>query len=247
MEAIRLETYDGIELAANLYLPPGGAEWARGIIVCHGFGSRKENYSDFGERAAEAGLAALIPDLRGHGESEGEVDANIFNDVAAALLYLQERPEVNPAGISIRGASMGGWLAIHTAARLPDIASVIAVCAANETHMLMAVEEVGVVQRGHESPVVPKDFSARVSVNSTASLIYRLDILKAVKRISPRPLLLIHSEGDEVIPPHVSQSLYDDGLEPKTFWLLPGGDHRNAQHSPVVDERIFEWMGLSKA
>jgi len=242
MEAIRLETYDGIELAANLYLPEAGAEWARGVIVCHGFGSRKENYADFGERAAAAGLAALILDLRGHGESEGEMDGNIFNDVAAALLYLQKRPEVNPAGISIRGASMGGWLAIHTAVHLPDLDSVIAVCPANEMHMSMLVEEVGMVQRGHESPVVPKDFSARVSVNATAALIYRLDILKAVKRISPRPLLLIHSEGDEVIPPHVSQSLYDDALEPKTFWLLPGGDHHNAQHSQEVDARIFEWL-----
>jgi fermentation-respiration switch protein FrsA (DUF1100 family) len=241
MEVTRLETYDGIELAANLYLPRAGAEWARGIIVCHGFGSRKENYADFGERAAEAGLAALIPDLRGHGESDGEVDSNIFNDVAAALLYLQKRPEVNPAGISIRGASMGGWLAIHTAARLPDIASVIAVCAVNEMHMSMLVEEVGLVQRGHKSPIVPEE-PPRVNVNSVAALIYRLDILKAVRRISPRPLLLIHSEGDEVVPPHVSQNLYDDALEPKTFWLLPGGDHRYAQHSSEVDARIFEWI-----
>src|SRR5438477_7175389 len=116
MEAVRLTTYDGVELAAHLYLPESAAEWAKrsvgGIIVCHGFGSRKENYADFGVRASSAGIAALIMDLRGHGESGGAVDENIFNDVAAALSYLQTRPEVNPTGIAIRGSSMGGWLAI---------------------------------------------------------------------------------------------------------------------------------------
>jgi dienelactone hydrolase len=241
MEAVRFKTYDGVELAANLYLPQGGSEWARGIIVCHGFGSRKENYADTGERAAAAGLAALVMDLRGHGESEGEVDANIFNDVAAALLYLQSRPEVNPTAISIRGASMGGWLAVHTAAYLPDLTSVIAVCPASDLQMSVLMEEVSMVQRGHASPVVPEP-PPRVNVNSTATLLYRLDISKVVKRISPRPLLLIHCEGDEVVPAHSSEQLYNEALEPKTLWLLPGGDHHFAQHDPEIDARIFDWL-----
>ena len=65
--------------------------------MCHGFASCKENHADFAEIATGQGFAVLIPDLRGHGESGGEVDANIFNDVAAALQYIQSRPEVNPA------------------------------------------------------------------------------------------------------------------------------------------------------
>src|SRR5438067_2161510 len=99
MEAARLTTYDGVELAANLYLPEPAEEWANGIIVCHGFGSRKENYADFGERASSVGIAVLIMDLRGHGESGGAVDENMFNDVAAGLSYMQSRPEVNPTSI----------------------------------------------------------------------------------------------------------------------------------------------------
>ena len=52
--------------------------------MCHGFGSGKENHASFGEMAARAGYAALIPDLRGHGESGGELDGNMFNDVGRA-------------------------------------------------------------------------------------------------------------------------------------------------------------------
>ena len=245
MERVTFNTYDGLELVANLYLPEGAASWSPGIVVCHGFGSNKENYADFGPRAAAAGYAALITDLRGHGESGGELDANVFNDVAAAVLYLQNRAEVNPMSVTIRGASMGGWLAIHTASHLIDLSPVIAYCPTNEAQMLILMEEVGLVQRGHSSPIVP-DNPPRVNVNSLVQLLYRIDVYRSARRLTPRPLLLVHCEGDEVVPPYVSQRLYDDASEPKTLWLLPGGDHRFAQHDPETDERMLAWVDQAR-
>jgi fermentation-respiration switch protein FrsA (DUF1100 family) len=245
LETVHFTTYDGVELAAHLHLPEPepGREWARGILVCHGFGSCKENYLDFGRRAAASGVAALIMDLRGHGESGGQIDANIFNDVAAALLYLQSRPEVNPTNIGIRGASMGGWLAIHTAAHLIDLAPVVAICPTNEVVMNVLMDDVARVQRGHTSSIVPET-PPRVDVNSISSLIYRLDVARAAQRINPRPLLLIHCEDDELVPSYVSQHIYDKAREPKTLWLLPGCDHHFAQHDPETDQRILEWIKL---
>jgi fermentation-respiration switch protein FrsA (DUF1100 family) len=196
--------------------------------VCHGFGSRKENYAGFGERASAAGFAALILDLRG----------------AAALQYLQTRPEVNPAGIALRGTSLGGWLAIHTAAHLLDLSPVIAISPTTELLMTGLMDEVSMVQRGHPSALVPQP-PPRVDVDSTLQLINRLDILKAAKRISPRHLLLIHCEGDEVVPLHNSERIYEEAREPKSMWLISGGDHRFAQHDPEVDARTFEWLEMT--
>src|SRR5450759_2320285 len=247
MESVHFTTYDEIELAANLYLPEKSkGDWAPGIIVCHGFVSCKENHADFAEIAVQQGFAVLIPDLRGHGESGGEVDANIFNDVAAALQYIQTRPEVNPTSIALRGSSMGGWLALHTGAHLKDISPVIAYCPASEAIMLVLMEEMGIVQRGHKSPMIP-DNPPRVNVNSMTQLLYRVDVTKAARRLHPRPLLLVHSEGDEVIPPHVSESIYKAAEEPKTLWLLPGGDHRSAAHNPDTNERALEWLTMNKS
>lgn len=241
MEQVSFTTYDGIELAANLYLPKGASSWSPGIVLCHGFGSHKERYADFGERATSAGYAVLIPDLRGHGESHGELDANIFNDVAASVLYLQNRPEVNPVSVAIRGASMGGWLAIHTAAHLVDVWPVVAYCPTNEAGMSVLMEEVGLVQRGHKSPYVPENLP-RVNVNSMMQLLYRIDVLKAAKRVTPRPLLLIHCEGDEVVPARISRDIYDAAEEPKTLRLLSGGHHRFAQHDPEIDDWMLAWV-----
>lgn len=243
MEAVRFTTYDDVELAAHLYLPENREEWAPGVIVCHGFGSRKENYESFGRLASGSGLAALIMDLRGHGESGGQVDANIFNDVAAALLYMQERPEVNPTSISIRGASMGGWLALHTAAHLQDLSPVVAICPVNEMLLTALMDDVARVQRGHASAFVTGD-PPRVDVNSTMEFIYNmgLNVSRTARGVSPRPLLLVHCEGDEWVPPQISQHIYDSAREPKTLWLLPGGNHHFAQHDPETDARILDWL-----
>lgn len=245
MERVTFTTYDDVKLVGNLYTAQGDAEWWPGLVVCHGFGSSKERHAGFGERAAAAGFTTLIMDLRGHGESDGEVDANLFNDVAAAFLYLQSRPEVNPMNVGVRGSSMGGWLAIHTSAHLKEIAPVVAYCPTNEGQLTILMEEVGMVQRGHPSPMV-QGTPPRVNVNSVLQLLYRLDITKAVKRISPRHLLLVHCEGDEVVPSHISQRIYDEAREPKTLWLLPGGDHEFAQHDPQTDARVFEWLRLAR-
>lgn len=241
MEPVKITTYDQIELSANLYLPEDSGEWSPGIVVCHGFGSCKENYADFGVRATSMGYAALIMDLRGHGESSGELDANMFNDVAAAALYLQNRSEVNPMSVAVRGASMGGWLAIHTAVHLRDLSPVVAVCPTNESQLTILMEEVSMVQRGHTSPVITGT-PPRVNVNSMMQLLQRLDVFRSARHVSPRPLLLVHCEGDEVVPAHISQRIYADALEPKTLWLLPGGNHRFAQHDPETDLRILEWL-----
>jgi fermentation-respiration switch protein FrsA (DUF1100 family) len=245
MEGVSFSTYDGVDLVANLYLPDLAAgEWAPGIIICHGFGSCKENYANFGELAAGAGYASLIMDLRGHGESGGEVDANIFNDVAAGLQYLQSRPEINPMNISLCGASMGGWLALHTAAHLRDISPVMAFCPSNESLLMILMEEIALHQRGHTSPMVPENLP-RVNVNSMSQLLFKLDLLKTARRIAPRPLLLVHCEDDEVVPAHLSGRLYDSVQEPKAFWLLPGGSHNFAQHDPETIKRVLEWLTIT--
>jgi dipeptidyl aminopeptidase/acylaminoacyl peptidase len=242
-EKVKFTTYDEVELAAHLYLPEGGTgdEWLPGIVVCHGFGSSKERHAAFCERATAAGYAALAIDLRGHGESGGEIDANLFNDVAAAVLYLQNRREVNPMRVAVRGSSMGGWLAIHTAAHLGELFQVVAYCPPNDAAMSILMEEAALVQRGHTSPQITVDLP-RVNVNSIMQLIYRLDIGKAARRICPRPLLLVHCENDEQVPAHISRHIYDEAREPKTLWLLPGCDHEFAQHDPATDTRVLNWL-----
>src|SRR5690348_16891984 len=86
------------------------------VIVLHGAGSRKENHADFARAATAYGFAALTFDNRGHGETGGDLDATVIDDLGALARMLAERPEIDGERIGARGSSMGGLMALHLAA-----------------------------------------------------------------------------------------------------------------------------------
>jgi uncharacterized protein len=111
----------GARIAADMYVPtqPPGVV-VPGIVVCHGFGSiRKYWVNDIAAELACRGLAALIFDYRGFGDSGGERD-RLFpmeqvEDVQAAMTFLGTRPGVDPSRLGLYGISFGGAVAVHAA------------------------------------------------------------------------------------------------------------------------------------
>ena len=49
-----------------------------------------------------------------------------------------------------------------------------------------------------------------------------------------------------MVPAHVSQRIYDAVQEPKALWLLPGGNHQFAQHDPGINQRVLNWLAMSR-
>ncbi len=110
---------EGLRLAAILFLPEGPGPHP-GVVLCHGFTAIKElALPDYARRFAEAGLAALIFDYRGFGESEGPRGRLIpweqVNDIRNAITFLQCQNEVDESRIGIWGTSYGGAHAITVA------------------------------------------------------------------------------------------------------------------------------------
>src|SRR3954471_14200918 len=104
-------TSDGLSLAARV-LWPVREDRCPGLILCHGFGSCKENHAAFAAQAETRGWVVLSLDFRGHGASEGCTDSRTINDVCAALSWLRGQAVVDPDRIVVRGSSMGGYFAI---------------------------------------------------------------------------------------------------------------------------------------
>ena len=199
-------------LAYALFLPD--AEPAAGVVILHGAGSAKESHFDFGRLCRANGLAALAMDVRGHGRSEGVFGPGAVDDVLTLCELLRSH---SPA-VGLRGSSLGGFLAIHAAARDPSIAGVVAICPAPEERLA----------RGLRSGEL-RDFE--VDAAATLPWLESLDIYEAVTRLGPETgLLLLHAKGDEQIPYTVSEELYAAAHEPKRLVLLPGGHHRSLQH-----------------
>ena len=200
--------------------PPGG------VVVLHGADSRKENHYDFARACAEGGLAALAFDARGHGASPGPYDGRALADVAAMADLLRERAGVEQIGL--RGSSMGGYTAL-AAAGGARAGAVVAICAASAVGLGVAVR----AQR----------FSFATDPDSVLGMLREHDEADAARALDAAgvPLLLMHAEGDEVVPVELSRSLHAAAPGSKLV-VVPGGHHRSIQHDAELQGAAVRFL-----
>ena len=91
------------------------------VVMAHGLsGTRRDRLGPFAERFAEAGIAALVFDHRGFGDSGGEPDlfhpARQLDDWRAAIGFARLLPGIDPERVATFGSSMGGGNALAAAA-----------------------------------------------------------------------------------------------------------------------------------
>ncbi|HEY1612645.1 MAG TPA: alpha/beta fold hydrolase [Rhizomicrobium sp.] len=102
-----------VTLKGTLCLPRGAGRHPA-VILLHGSGpeTRWGTSRYIADRFARAGIAALIFDKRGSGESGGDWRSVGFDDLArdalAGVAMLAARPEIDPARIGLHGHSQGG-------------------------------------------------------------------------------------------------------------------------------------------
>src|ERR1700733_14891156 len=102
----------GDACAAWLYPAEGNATTAPMLVMAHGLsGPRRDRLGPFAERFARAGIAALVFDHRGFGDSAGEPDlfhpARQLEDWQAAIAYARSLPGIDASRIATFGSSMG--------------------------------------------------------------------------------------------------------------------------------------------
>ena len=199
----------GREHVPAIWLTPSGDEPAPAALLLHGFSSSKERMAQAMGRALLArGVGSLSLDLPFHGEREGadrEIPRNPLALVAAwktaiaearaAIAWLAEQPDTSPDRIGIVGYSLGGFLALMTAAEEARV-RVIAMAAAG-------------------------DLPDRTPY---AALVRGLvDPLRAVRQLEGRPLLLVNGKRDTTTRPEQAKRLYAAAGEPKTMLWYEGG------------------------
>jgi uncharacterized protein len=216
------------ELSYALWLPDDTPPWP-GVVIVHGAGSRKENHADFARLATATGWAALAFDLPGHGDSEPPMSGAAVDEVIAMARLLGSQEGVDGERVVVRGSSLGGFLAIQAAAATHEIAGVIAICPAGEEHLASGLRR-GSLEMRVDDPV------------ALEAWLLAQDIVQAVERIAPRPLILMHAEGDTQIPSDHSEMLYERAGEPRRLVIAPGGAHQTVQHDPELQGVALNWL-----
>jgi carboxymethylenebutenolidase len=126
-ERLDVATPDGASLRAELFLPSGEGPHP-GVVVLHESFGLNDDIRRIAGRFAEAGYAALAPDLYSHGTrivclTRVMVDmmsggvAREIADIHAAREALAARPELDAARIAVAGFCQGGGFALVAGAQ----------------------------------------------------------------------------------------------------------------------------------
>ncbi len=116
--------------AAWLYPAAGDTPLAPIVVMAHGLsGTRRDGLGAFARRFAAAGIAALVFDHRGFGDSTGAQDLFLpkrqMEDWHAAIAFARSLPGIDAERVATFGSSMGGGNALAAAAQDPRVAAVV--------------------------------------------------------------------------------------------------------------------------
>lgn len=142
----------------------------------------------------------LIIDYSGFGFSSGSATrANVRKDANTALQWLSARPGVKDCKLVVYGQSLGGHLAAVVAADNEQLVDGLIVEGAFSSHKDIAAAHMLILGR----TLVNEQYNA----------------LEALPRFH-KPVLVIHSTEDDVIPFFMGKKLYERANPPKQFYEI---------------------------
>jgi alpha-beta hydrolase superfamily lysophospholipase len=218
---VEVTTSDGLTLP-GWWIPPAG----RGVIVLvHGYKGHRGQLLGVAEVFHRHGYGLLIPALRAHDRSGGEVISFGYEetkDLDAWQAYLHGRGDVDPARIGMLGVSMGGEIAIKYASEHANIRALVADCAFSSVDETVATS----VHYFTGLPAFPFAPMIRFWVDRELGFdSSRLDAKQWIPNISPRPVLVMQGGADVVISVESGKRLFAAAGEPKELWFEPAVAH----------------------
>ena len=219
---VTFESSDGLRLSGWYVRSKNRAA----VILVHGGGGDRTGAVRHAALLAQHGYGVLLYDSRGRGESEGSHNSAGWGwekDVAGALAYLREQPEVARDRIGALGLSTGADVLLEVAAETKELKAVVSdgatIRSFRDHRNLYGVDAF--------APFSAVAFGA-VRVLSGSSPGPALEEL--VTQISPTPLLLI-AAGRGAQAEREANHLYAEAArEPVEFWDLPDVTHTAAIH-----------------
>ncbi len=257
----RIRTLDGLHLAATLVTSDQPS--TRAVVLVHGGGVTREEGGFFTRLAAglaEAGIASLRFDLRGHGDSEGSQAeltlATILNDIRVSLTHLREA--TGASELSLCGASFAGGICAYYAAKRPEDLSRLVLLNPQVDYKKRTIDT-----RDYWTNDVISDERAE-ELNSTGGIQFKADLqhgrpflnevfwfrpLDVLSEITA-PTLIIHGNADTLVPIDGSREAATKFTAPVELVEIEGSQHGFAVHddpeylNPKSQEYQAEVIGI---
>ncbi len=224
-EEIEISTEDGLRLH-GWHIP---AERSRGtLLFFHGNAGNISHRLESIRIFHDLRLDVVIFDYRGYGRSEGRpAEAGLHRDAEAAARWVRDVLGADPARTVYFGRSLGGALAASAARHQPPAALIL------ESTFTSAREMAADLY-----PIYPTRWLTRLEY-TTADYLERVG----------RPVLVVHSPEDEIIPFHHAKALLER-IGERGELLRIRGDHNTgffysgALYTGGLDAFIERHVGL---
>ncbi len=229
---IRFKSSDGVELHGWFFDAGPGARGT--ILVFHGNAQNLSTHVNSVLWLVKQGFNLFIIDYRGYGMSEGTPSIpGVHLDAEAALETVLSMPQVDGKRIVILGQSLGGAIAVYTAANYPhkDRIAALVVESAFADYRLIVRDKAA-----EQCLTWPLQYPASIFFSDDYSP------LRWIKKVSPVPVLVIHGDKDPVVPLRHGRLIYEEALQPKDFWVTASPGHITSFADAEVRERLVRYL-----
>ncbi|MDY6828671.1 MAG: alpha/beta fold hydrolase [Pseudomonadota bacterium] len=215
-EDVRIPTTEDREVH-GWWLPAATEAPLGAVFYLHG---NAENISTHIHNVAwlpEQGYGVFLMDYRGFGLSTGRPSVEgAIEDARFGLRWLLAQPGVAQGPVFLLGQSIGGAVALYLVGTEADLNG--AVTAVVSDGAFSQYSQIAREASARSWLLWPLQWPIGWAMANPA------DPVEVVERVSPTPLLLIHSGQDPVIPVHHGARLFARALAPKC-WLQTRGPH----------------------
>lgn len=233
---IFIDSFDGLRLhAIELQNETHSSRWA---ILCHGYTGKAMQMAGAGMPFYEQGFNLVMPDARGHGESEGDYIGMGWHDRIDVTYWIDYLIASYGTDIEIVlfGVSMGGATVMMAAGEdLPvNVRAIVEDCGYSSVYDEFSYQ---LKELFGLAPFPTMDF-ANIVTNMRAG--YTLREASAVRQLekTKKPILFIHGDADTFVPSSMVYDVYEAAAGDKELFVVEGAGH--GASSSVAGEAYWD-------
>lgn len=233
-KSVYITSGDGLLLHA--YEIPAKEESSRYVVVCHGYKSKADDMGADARMLFDKGFHVLVPDARGHGQSEGDYIGMGWKERRDIIDWVRRISDKDAdAQVILYGVSMGA-ATVMMASGETDLPSQVKAVVEDCGYTSVWEEFKLQIRKKYHLPVFPFLHAARMITKYRAG--YDFKEASAVLQVakSHTPTLFIHGGADTFVPYDMMETLYEAAACEKEKLMIEGARHAQ---SGIVQREIY--------
>lgn len=231
-EEVSIISEDGLKLAG--YYLAASTPTNKTAILAHGYSSKGMWMGSYAKIYYDLGYNVLLPDDRGHGNSEGNYIGFGWADRYDYLRWIDFIIDKigDNSQIVLHGVSMGGATVLMTSGEmLPEaVKAIIADCSYTSVWAELEYQ----LKRMYKLPAFPILNSTSFLTKLRAGYSFKEASALEQTRKSKTPTLFIHGDSDTFVPTSMVYELFEASNSEKDLFIVKGAGHGNSLDTNVT-------------